>query len=165
MCSDQEWSVSVLPDLFGEMDDTERRNTFLHDIFPLCFLESRQAVVGPPSGAHLCQPGIHHSQELQVSRNKSFSPIPVQEEGLSCSVCVAAQLFGYQNSLFMARRGKKKKGGLHHLASSNKTKPKLGLQIICHACSQWFVLEEKKTKDEEFSYLNASLEVENSNIL
>lgn len=149
MCSDWEWSMSVLPDLSGEMDGTEWRNTFLQDILPLCFLECRQTVVGSPSGAHLCQPGIHHSQELQVSRNKSSSPVPEQEERLSCSVCVAVQLFGYQNSLFMARREKnkkKKKGGLHHLASSNKTKPKLRLQIICHACSQWFVLEEKKKK-------------------
>lgn len=96
--------MSVLPDLFGEMDDSEWGKTFLHDILPLCFLEFRQTVVGPPSGAHLCQPGFHHSQELQVSRNKPSSPAPVQEQELAHSVCVAAQLFGYQNSLFVARR-------------------------------------------------------------
>lgn len=30
-----ERSMSVLPDLFGETDDTEQGNTFLHNILPL----------------------------------------------------------------------------------------------------------------------------------
>lgn len=163
-----ERSMSVLPDLFGETDDTEQGNTFLHNILPLS-----SGILTNSCKTSLWSPSVTTRQPPQTDRRGYGLPEISQPAQFLCKKrdCLTSSIWREKVAVlgclatkilsFPGQKGKKEECIIKWNKTQTRTSTPNYVSCMLSVICPW----EKKRKDEEFFYIDANLDVENSNIL